>query len=153
MNVKNCTPTSRAMSNLLWLFLVPTVAAFGVCACMRMIVVPMGVESLRGKYRTEVSARLMQDDERAFPKNGSAQWVNREKGTAKISLSDSVEMSLGVLKAKLPKPSQVKIDPEMVFPAEAPRLPSAPSGAATIRFRMLPPSLPEIKKPSTSNQG
>ena len=98
----------------------------------------VNVEAKRGAHRVEVRAKLQADEDL---KLSATEWLNKEAGTARIPIADSLKLTVSELSKKAPKASSVKVDAPTPVPAgDAPAMPSAPGGARTTQFPRIPNS-------------
>lgn len=137
MNVTSNRQTLGALNHVLYFLVSLLTVGWGVYAFVRAGDGSVSVEAARGEHRSSLRSKLSEEEFKSFPKSGFAEWVNREKGAAKVSLNDSADMIIDISKSSAPKLSSAKVDVEIVLPPDAPRLPSAPYGASTVRFKLL----------------
>jgi hypothetical protein len=100
------------------------------------------LEQRRAAGRIAVRNRL---DLEAQEKLHSEGWVDKAKGLVHVSITDAIPLTVAELRSKKSAPSQVKVEPPLpVFVPDPnskepppPAMPSAPSGAHTMRFAAL----------------
>lgn len=100
---------------------------------------PTDLEERRGLRRVELREKTEKDETAKILTTSKAEWVNKEGGVARIPLSAAFDLAVNELKRKQPTPSTVKVDPVISLGADAPKMPSAPSGAATVKFSTIAP--------------
>ena len=100
------------------------------------------LEAKRGNRRVEIREKIAKEADSKILGVEKAEWVNKEGGTAKIPLSAAIDLVVAELRKKQPVPSAVKVDPIMTLGSDAPKMPSAPSGAATVRFPAITTPVP-----------
>ena len=117
---------------LLLLSAVAAVVVFNYNASDRNIV-KNTVEDKRGEARVKIKNKVTSEESEKL--SGEIKWLNKEAGIVQIPVPKALELAPELLKSRQTvKSSKVAVTQMNVLPEGAPILPSAPSGADTIRF-------------------
>lgn len=109
----------------------------GLAIAMKFIGRPEDISDLRSDYRLSVRKQVVDEESKRWNNDGLPAWVSKADRTVSVSLQDAFAVVEEKYGKKELKPSTVPLDPTIVLTPDAPKMPSAPSGAQNLKFKGL----------------